>query len=232
MVRCFAVQIADSVVASNAHHTGHKSHHASALVGVLHAQGIPVRKQLRRALFMALDLDNGVKKRVAGTSNHSHQGSHNGAATLSIYLATDALDIREEFASRLVSTVKSLLIHRGKARIDIEVDYFAKSLPPAMFFLWTYPMKKMTTENWQGLVGTTAEWTFLSQGRHMLTVKGLKGGERALPSSFAISAAAYGRAASVKFLEGSKVKPLDESKVKSTDGSLAECTWSTTAYFS
>ena len=42
-------------------------------------------------------------------------------------------------------------------------------------------------------VGTTAEWLFLASGHTMLTVKGLVGGEKALPSSFAMSAAAFGR---------------------------------------
>ncbi len=39
----------------------------------------------------------------------------------------------------------------------------------------------------------------MAQGRRMLTVKGLKGGEKALPSSYSMSAAAFGRASEVHF---------------------------------
>jgi hypothetical protein len=44
----------------------------------------------------------------------------------------------------------------------------------------------------------------------MLTVKGTKGGERALPSSFAMSAAGFGRAIYVKNLKGSAVGRCDQ----------------------
>jgi hypothetical protein len=53
------------------------------------------------------------------------------------------------------------------------------------------------------LAGTTAEWLFLSQGRRMLSVKGLEGGERAMASSFALSAAAFGHTQDLMFLYGS-----------------------------
>lgn len=42
-------------------------------------------------------------------------------------------------------------------------------------------------------VGTAVEWVFLSQGRRMLTAKGIDGGKDAMPSSFAMSAAAFGQ---------------------------------------
>ena len=87
---------------------------------------------------------------------------------------------------------------------SVSVDYFTHEIPPAHFWIWTTPMNQMTEKNWQRLSGTTAEWLFMSQGRTMLTVKGLKGGERALPSSFAMSAAAFGEAKLVKFLRSSK----------------------------
>ena len=86
----------------------------------------------------------------------------------------------------------------------VSVDYFTHEIPPAHFWIWTTPVNQMTEKNWQRLSGTTAEWLFMSQGRTMLTVKGLKGGERALPSSFAMSAAAFGEVKFVKFLRSSK----------------------------
>ena len=48
-----------------------------------------------------------------------------------------------------------------------------------------------------------AEWLLMGQGHTMLTVKGIRGGERALPSSFAMSAAAFGRTGLVSFLKSS-----------------------------
>lgn len=47
----------------------------------------------------------------------------------------------------------------------MEVDYFSAALPPAMFFTWTFQMPLMKPESWRELVGTTAEWLFLSQVR-------------------------------------------------------------------
>jgi len=44
----------------------------------------------------------------------------------------------------------------------------------------------------------------------MLTVKGTKGGERALPSSFAMSAAGFGRTEYVKTLRGSTAGRCDQ----------------------
>lgn len=64
--------------------------------------------------------------------------------------------------------------------------------------------------DWGQIVGTVADWLFMSQGRTMLTVKGTKGGERALPSSFAMSAAGFGRAIYVKNLKGSAVGRCDQ----------------------
>lgn len=91
-----------------------------------------------------------------------------------------------------------------ESRWSVSVDYFTQDIPPAHFWIWTTPMNQMTEENWQRLSGTTAEWLFMAQGHTMLTVKGLKGGERALPSSFAMSSAAFGQTKRVKFLRSSK----------------------------
>jgi len=227
MLRCFAVKIADSIVAPGSHHTGHAPHHAPAIVGALHTTGIPVRKHRRHVLSAPETQGHGGREKKSrvrlegGASGLLTQKRPRGAVPITVYLATDALDIREEFATRLKSMVESLFMHRGKAgAYDVEVDYFAKTLPPAMFFLWTYPMKEMKLEDWQGLVGTTAEWVFLGQGRDMLTVKGLKGGEKALLSSFAVSAAAFGRAASLQYLLGSDSQ------------GHGHCTWETAAFFS
>jgi hypothetical protein len=52
-------------------------------------------------------------------------------------------------------------------------------------------------------VATTAEWLCLGQAAHILTVKGLNGGEKLRPSSFATSAAAFGRSREVSQLLGS-----------------------------
>jgi len=91
-----------------------------------------------------------------------------------------------------------------EAAWSVEVDYFSEDLEPSMFFDWTEPMHEVREETWQRLAGTTAEWLFLAQGRTMLTVKGTRGGERALPSSFALSAAAFGRSDNVRYLRESK----------------------------
>ena len=81
-------------------------------------------------------------------------------------------------------------------------------------------------EDWQRILGTTAEWLFMAGGRRMLTVKGLMGGERALPSSFAMSAAAFGRTPEVRFLSKSSEAPALAPKKALT------CSWSTLAHFS
>jgi len=50
----------------------------------------------------------------------------------------------------------------------------------------------------------------MGQGQTMLTVKGTKGGERALPSSFAMSAAGFGVTEYVKSLRGSAAGKCDQ----------------------
>jgi hypothetical protein len=59
----------------------------------------------------------------------------------------------------------------------------------------------------------------------MLTVKGLNGGEKALASSFAMSAAAFGGTREVRFLSGSK-------RGDHAQGEQLQCNWQTHAYFS
>jgi len=89
------------------------------------------------------------------------------------------------------------LAHQGALdmakNVEVDVSYFDASLPPAHFQLWNKNMDEVSPRDWQALVGTTVEWLFLGSARRMLTIKGLKGGERARPSSFALSAAAFGR---------------------------------------
>jgi len=73
--------------------------------------------------------------------------------SLSIYLATDAPMIRQAFAARLTLAVTQLLqeVKHTKQQQQaqelvgwkVEVDYFKASLPPAHFFIWTYPMQDM-----------------------------------------------------------------------------------------
>jgi hypothetical protein len=60
----------------------------------------------------------------------------------------------------------------------------------------------------------------------MLTVKGTSGGEKALPSSFAMSAAAFGKSKRVLYLQGS------EPSSSSSSDRAASCTWYHIAYFS
>ena len=103
----------------------------------------------------------------------------------------------------------------------MEVDFFASSLPPAHFLTWTLHAKEVSEAQWQSLVGTTAEWLFLSEGRRMLTIKGLRGGEKALPSSFAVSAAAFGRAAAVEYLLSSTDRHAPEGQ----EGASLRCDW-------
>lgn len=139
---------------------------------------------------------------------------------VTIFLATDGLEVRDEFAVQLTQQLE-LRLNAERARDDsewgVEVDYFSAKLPPAHFFVWTYGLDRMKPTDWRTLAGTTAEWLCMSSGREMFTVKGLKGGERALPSSFALSAAAFGKAMNMWFLQGS---------------SASKCTWLPLAFFS
>lgn len=66
--------------------------------------------------------------------------------TVSIYLATDAAGIRQEFAKRLIVATQDKMNEeiKGGDRWIVEVDYFKESLPPAHFFIWTYKMKDVT----------------------------------------------------------------------------------------
>jgi len=92
-------------------------------------------------------------------------------------------------------------------------------------------MKDMKKDDWQALVGTTAEWLFMSQGRRMLTVKGLGGGEKALPSSFALSAAAFGRTSELLYLQSSGQAKGGQSAPFS-DSKPPTCNWLGIASFS
>lgn len=62
----------------------------------------------------------------------------------------------------------------------------------------------------------------------MLTVKGTAGGEKALPSSFAMSAAAFGRSQRVLYLQGSEPRGSDHGY----HSGEATCSWFHIAYFS
>jgi len=70
------------------------------------------------------------------------------------------------------------------------------------------------------LAGTTTEWLFMAQGKMMLMIRGLKGGQGyAHPSSFSLSAAAYGGTSEVLYL-------MESSLVNST------CVWRGVSFFS
>jgi hypothetical protein len=90
------------------------------------------------------------------------------------------------------SSSSSLEKEKEEGEWEVAVDYFAASLPPAHYMAWTRQMDDMVEEDWRGLTGTTAEWLFLGRGHRMYTAKGVRGGERARPSSFSMSAAAFG----------------------------------------
>jgi hypothetical protein len=123
-----------------------------------------------------------------------------------IFLATDAPAVRPSFAKILIEAVKSHLVADSKHATphsisesqsqpelwDITVDHFSEDLPAAHFLDWVQPSEQVRSEEWRRLAGTAAEWIMLSQGKRMLTAKGVKGGSRLRPSSFALSAAAFG----------------------------------------
>jgi hypothetical protein len=121
---------------------------------------------------------------------------------LAIYLATDTVALRAEAASRLAKAVRRLLPDPTDPAA-VEVDYFREDLPPAHYLVWTRPAHAVTDDDWRKLACTTAEWIFMTQGRRVLTVKGVKGGENTLHSSFSMSAAAYGRTEALISLESS-----------------------------
>jgi len=182
---------------------------------------------------------------TGGEGGESKDSDEKLPKVLSVYLATDAPHVREAFAKRLTSEVEKVLNeaeveekegHFARSRREevewaVEVDYFKATLPPAHFFIWTYPMKDMKKDDWQALVGTTAEWLFMSQGRRMLTVKGLGGGEKALPSSFALSAAAFGRTSELLYLQSSGQAKGGQSAPFS-DSKPPTCNWLGIASFS
>ena len=59
--------------------------------------------------------------------------------SVSIYLASDAAELRAEFALRLGAAVRSRL----PPGWSVEVDYFSPALPAAHFFVWTYAQREM-----------------------------------------------------------------------------------------
>ena len=68
---------------------------------------------------------------------------------------------------------------------------------------------------WAHLAGSTADWLMLSQGKAMLAVKGTRGGDGAPPSTYSMSAAAFGRVADVQLLRRSSMPP----------GKAPACSW-------
>ena len=93
-------------------------------------------------------------------------------------------------------------------------------------------MEAMTDGDWRGLAGTTAEWLFLGRGRRLYSAKGVRGGERARPSSFSMSAAAFGGTSFMTQLIGAQPRP-SQRKGEEADAEipLAICEWKEAASF-
>jgi hypothetical protein len=152
-----------------------------------------------------------VKCLAAQIADGVKRGPPRPTRALSIYLATDSADIHDRFALRLqAAAAEALNALVPAAEWAVEVDYFKGALPPAHWQVWTFTMPEMKKEAWQQLAGTTAEWLFMAGGDRMLTVRGIKGGEHNSPSSFAASAAAFGLAREMLYLQRSS---LEESKL-------------------
>jgi len=154
-------------------------------------------------------------------------------SSVNLYLATDGALLTKPSAILLKTAVENELQKKGLTEIYVTVDCLSGAMPPSHFFDWTEDLHKMTDDAWDRLVATTAEWLLLSQGRSMLLVKGLKGGEPAAPSSFSATAGAYGKIAVVKMLGAKhrKVRTLsgDVSMEKAEGRRLRarkrECSW-------
>jgi hypothetical protein len=167
---------------------------------------------------IAADIYNGIKIDTAHFQSTLIPRAGGKPKIAAVYLATDSTHIHESLAQRLKLALDSLLPNGWLA----EIDYMRHDLPPAHWSVWTKPNDALTTEQWQQLVGTTAEWLFVTQGRRMVTIRGITGGELNDPSSFSTSAAAFGRATSVTYLRG--------SAGDNANGTL-RCKWVTIAYF-
>jgi len=170
-------------------------------------------------------------------------GEHDNKHQVRLYLATDGAHLREPCAKRLKAAVEGALETQfqqdhalnantaRKIKADgwiVTVDYFSKDLPPSHFHDWTDEQGKGTTnEAWNRLVGTTAEWLLLSSSRSMLQVKGF-GGQNAVPSSFAQTAAVYGGTSLIKYFQGSR-----QAKSKGPKDQIqAKCVWKQLPSFS
>ena len=115
----------------------------------------------------------------------------------------------------------------------MSVDYL-KDITPSNYFLWTSAFKDpLTSEQWTSLAATSMEWVLLSRSAGVvLGVKGVKGGEPALMSSFALSAAAFGPARGLEMLAESaheKVAAARSGQRRDnglgTDGCHWQVTW-------
>uniref|UniRef100_A0A7S2SWN8 Uncharacterized protein n=1 Tax=Rhizochromulina marina TaxID=1034831 RepID=A0A7S2SWN8_9STRA len=133
---------------------------------------------------------------------------------LRVYIATDAVFLRthlaEELTQRLEVMCSSHARDHSTAPICKSPSVEFLNTKPAHFFLWTPgDAHAPPPVDWPALTSTVAEWLLMAQGEEMLTVKGLEGGRGALVSSFAGSAAAFGRTKSVSLLRKSSTSTCD-----------------------
>jgi hypothetical protein len=204
----------------------------------------PVDAAAQTAAFLASDQFDAMAACLASeAARHLDQlglgrigeGEGGGGApprkVVSAYVATDAVGVRAALAQRLQEKLAALLVGTHLAGLPVEVDYLRPDLPPAHFVVWTYPLDKLTDANWRELAGTTAEWLFLTQGRRMLMVRGLTGGELGAPSSFAMSAAIYGDVREALLLQGSFSEPTKAKQPKGSAVPPNACRWRTHIYF-
>ena len=83
-----------------------------------------------------------------------------------------------------------------------EVD-FIRELEPAMYFLWTIGYSALSSSESRQLADTTVDFLLMSKASTMIVVKGITGGQRAMLSSFSLSAAMFGTIRKLTQLSGS-----------------------------
>lgn len=130
-----------------------------------------------------------------------------GGRGVRVFLATDGALLKVECADRLRGAIEAALLRAdgsGGGGWGVFVDFFSPELAPSHWHDWS-DSDQADERMWDRLVGTTAEWLMLARGEAVLMERGLRGGERAIaPSSFAYTAAIFGRAKAIKLLVGSQ----------------------------
>jgi hypothetical protein len=109
--------------------------------------GAPLDVEMKTQKFLkSMEFESMVQCYARQIAEEAKEGT---SGTVSVYLASDAAGIRDEFAVRVTAAAQSVI--KSKKSLSglvsswkVEVDYFKASLPPAMYFLWTNPLKEMT----------------------------------------------------------------------------------------